>query len=206
MSDNSISLSSSEEMGSKSVHQKISVSGDHHDVIRSSKPDDDDDSFVVVDMAMPMERCSHLMVKDINSNSRITRNLSRKGSIRNGEMKISVNDKDVASNTSMLTTSPGAALHGGSSTPEKPGVVAMGSTDQPHHHITITNGSVVGEVAAESKRIARRLSFRRNPPTWASDPRSLLAFFATLSSVGTILLIYFTLSVGKLNQDSNASI
>ncbi|KAL6573887.1 hypothetical protein OROHE_001429 [Orobanche hederae] len=202
MSDNLINSSSSEEMGSKIIRQKISISGDHHhDVIRSSKSDDD--SFVVVDMDMAMERFSHPMVKDINSSSRITlqRNLSRKGSIRNGEMKINGNNRDDAGNTSMLTTSSGAALHGGS-TPEKPGVVAMGATDHPHHQITITNG----EVAAESKRIERSLSFRRNPPTWATDPRSLLVFFATLSSVGTILLIYFTLSLGKLNQDNNASI
>ncbi|KAK6149799.1 hypothetical protein DH2020_017324 [Rehmannia glutinosa] len=178
-----------EDMGSDNLmSSKISVS-DHLNT--------KSDSFVV-----DMERFSHLMEKDINANSRITRNLSRKGSARIGEMKITGNERDT-------TTSPRASLLG-VSTPEKPAVVAVGATTdhsaimpQVHHQITITNGTAG---AAESKSVAKKFSFRRSSPhTWTSDPRRILIFFATLSSMGTILLIYFTLSMGKLNGDGNAS-
>ncbi|KAL3627573.1 hypothetical protein CASFOL_028936 [Castilleja foliolosa] len=88
----STNLSSNcEEIGEKRV-QKIYFT-DH----LSSKPD----SFVV-----DMDNISHVMEKDTNANSRITRNLSRKGSARNGEMKITGNERDTANN--MITTSPRA--------------------------------------------------------------------------------------------------
>ncbi|KAK8960318.1 hypothetical protein KSP40_PGU009958 [Platanthera guangdongensis] len=41
----------------------------------------------------------------------------------------------------------------------------------------------------------RRLSFRRSSP-WL-DPRRVLVFFASLSSLGTMILLYFTLSMRK---------
>ncbi|GER27219.1 squamosa promoter binding protein-like 15 [Striga asiatica] len=154
------------------------------------------DSFVV-----DLNRFAHLMEKDINSsNSRITlqRNLSRKGSVRNGELKISGNDRDA------VTTSSTAG-----STPEKPGPMAVGPAEQAHHQITINSGDpAAGGVAAESiNSVGRRFSFRRTRPmTIISNPKQILVFFATLSSIGTILLIYFTLSMAKLNSDGNASI
>ncbi|KAK4439302.1 hypothetical protein Salat_0265100 [Sesamum alatum] len=154
------------------------------------------ESFVV-----DMERFStHLLTeKDINANSRITRNLSRKGSARSGEKKIiAANERD----TPLLATSPRATLHGGS-TPEKPVVVVMGPTDhstvpQLHHQISFTNGTVGSESGG------KRFSFRRSPHTWTIDPRRILLFFATLSCLGTIVLIYFTLSMGKLSGDDAA--
>ncbi|KAG8385699.1 hypothetical protein BUALT_Bualt03G0072300 [Buddleja alternifolia] len=160
------------------------------------------DSFVV-----DMERFSHLIEKDINANSRITlqRNLSRKGSIRGGEKKnnsiTTCNERDT------LATAPTATLHG-ASMPEKPMVVAMGATDhssipQVHHQITITNGSVSRTATESSKLSGKRFSFRRSSPsTWTLDPRRILFFFATLSCMGTILLIYFTLSMGDNNTES----
>ncbi|XP_073119320.1 uncharacterized protein [Henckelia pumila] len=164
------------------------------------------DSFVV-----EMDRLSLPVEKDhINGNSRITlqRNLSRKGSGKScGEKKINsilgANERDAC----MLSTSPRASLHG-SSTPEKPTVVvALGATDhstthQPHHQITI-NGSI-SNTAAESKCGNKRFSFRRSPPSFTVDPRRMLFLFATLSSIGTIVLIYFTLSMTKINGDDNA--
>ncbi|KAI3863094.1 hypothetical protein MKW98_015552 [Papaver atlanticum] len=39
------------------------------------------------------------------------------------------------------------------------------------------------------------------PRNWMMDPRRILFFFASLSSMGTIILIYFTLSIGKFSGD-----
>lgn len=163
------------------------------------------DSFVV-----DMERFSHIIEKDINSNSRITlqRNHSRKGSFRIGERKTysnAANEKD----TNFTASSPRASLLGGGiSTPEKPmALTIVGTTDQPtpqtHNQITIVEGHG-GATATESKISGRRFSFRRTSSTsnWTIDPRRILLFFATLSSMGTILLIYFTLSIAKLNGEA----
>ncbi|KAL3850842.1 hypothetical protein ACJIZ3_012724 [Penstemon smallii] len=183
--------------------QNISVT-DHVNKLENSNTKSD--SFV-----LDMERFSHFIEKDINANSRITlqRNLSRKGSmIRGGDRKFNstnVNERD----STILITSPTATLHGGtSSTTEKPIVVALGSTDHsvvPQiHQITITDGSSTA-AAAETKLGGKRsFSFRRSPNSWVIDPRRILFFFATLSSMGTILLIYFTLSMSKLNGDGTA--
>ncbi|XP_011096119.1 uncharacterized protein LOC105175383 isoform X1 [Sesamum indicum] len=183
------------ELGERGAGLKICVSDNvnglqHHPSAAKS------DSFVV-----DMERFSHLTEKDMNANSRITlqRNLSRKGSARSGEKKIiATNERD----TTLLATSPRATLHGGS-TPEKPVVVVMGPTDhstvpQLHHQISFTNGTVGSECGG------KRFSFRRSSHTWTTDPRRILLFFATLSCVGTIVLIYFTLSIGKLSGDDTA--
>ncbi|CAA0826539.1 Unknown protein [Striga hermonthica] len=97
----------------------------------------------------------------------------------------------------------------GGSTPEKPSPVAMGPAEQSHHQITINSGGpAAGGAAAESiNSVGRRFSFRRTRPMRIiSDPKRILVFFATLSSIGTILLIYFTLSMAKLNSDGTASI
>ncbi|MBA0723486.1 hypothetical protein Golax_004063 [Gossypium laxum] len=90
--------------------------------------------------------------------------------------------------------------------PEKPRTVVAGSTDpatsqQVHHQIAITTGNITA--ATESRFSLRRNSFRRYPPPWLLDPRRILMLFATLSSMGTILLIYFTLSIRKMNGDEN---
>ncbi|KAH6831383.1 hypothetical protein C2S53_016283 [Perilla frutescens var. hirtella] len=186
--------------GELGENQKISVSAHVNGLQHSSTKSD---SFVV-----DMERFSHLIEKDTNSvNSRITlqRNLSRKGSIRTGERKVTSIERDV----SMLATSPRATFHGGS-VPEKSAVVAVGTHDhsispQVHHQITITNGGISSTAAVETKSGGKRFSFRRSSPSsWTIDPRRILFFFATLSCMGTILLIYFTLSMGKLNGDENA--
>ncbi|XP_049382471.1 uncharacterized protein LOC125846840 isoform X2 [Solanum stenotomum] len=162
------------------------------------------DSFVV-----DMERFSHIIEKDINANSRITRNLSRKGSFRSGEKKTNsnaVNDKD----TNFTANSPRASsLLGGGITPEKPMALTTSSdqhTPQTHNHqITIVAGHGAAAAATESKIGGRRFSFRRST-NWTIDPRRILLFFATLSSMGTMLLIYFTLSIAKLNGEDLADL
>uniref|UniRef100_A0A0V0HKM9 Putative ovule protein n=1 Tax=Solanum chacoense TaxID=4108 RepID=A0A0V0HKM9_SOLCH len=163
------------------------------------------DSFVV-----DMERFSHIIEKDINANSRITlqRNLSRKGSFRSGEKKTNsnaVNEKD----TNFTANSPRASsLVGGGVTPEKPMALTTSSdqhTPQTHNHqITIVAGHGAAS-ATESKIGGRRFSFRRST-NWTIDPRRILLFFATLSSMGTMLLIYFTLSIAKLNGEDIADL
>nr|GMD05198.1 uncharacterized protein LOC109165303 isoform X4 [Ipomoea batatas] len=126
------------------------------------------------------------------------RSLSRKGSVRSSERKPNPN---AANENPIIATSPRAAP----STPEKLTVVTMGATDnsasQPHNQITIMAG---GATPAESKLGGRRFSFRRpSSPSWTIDPRRILLFFATLSSMGTMLLIYFTLSMGNLSADES---
>ncbi|XP_057762472.1 uncharacterized protein LOC130982472 isoform X4 [Arachis stenosperma] len=133
-----------------------------------------------------------------NNNPRITRSLSRKGSQRGGGRKVNGNatlhDKDTA------TSSPKV---GGSCTPEKAALLGVGSIDHSinphiHHQIPVTP---TGTTAAESaKSLTRRNSFRRSS-LWALDPRRVLLFLATLSSMGTMLLIYFTLAISKQNSD-----
>ncbi|GMP72873.1 hypothetical protein CsSME_00030766 [Camellia sinensis var. sinensis] len=164
------------------------------------------DSFVV-----DMERLSHLTDKDITANSRFTlqRNLSRKLSQQRGsEKKINPSIGNENDNGVVSTSSPRATLTG-ASTPEKPMVVTVGtSTDQPktphlHHQITIMTGNI-GATTTESRGSGKRFSFRRSPYSWAVDPRRIVFLFATLSSMGTILLIYFTLSMGKISGDDSA--
>lgn len=195
MADNPKLVCGSEEnMGS----QKISVS-DHMNGIQYSA--DNSDSLVI-----DMDSFSRSTNKDITANSRITlqRSLSRKGFQRGGEKKISPSatgkDRDIA----VAASSPRGVAMVGSSTPEKTAVVAVGTMDnssnpQVHHQITITTGNIT--TPTESRCISRRNSFRRSP--WVLDPKKILFLFATLSSMGTILLIYFTLSIGKLNADED---
>ncbi|XP_027361625.1 uncharacterized protein LOC113869491 [Abrus precatorius] len=178
--------------------QKLSVS-DHVNAFQF--PAEKADSFVIDMNAFP----SAINKDGSNANSRITlqRSLSRKGSQRLGDRKVIGNatfhDKDTVS----ALCSPKAPLVG-SYTPEKSTVLAVGSTDHSmnphvHHQITITASNLSG-TTTESKCITRRNSFRR-PSSWALDPKRVLLFFATLSSMGTMLLIYFTLTISKRNAD-----
>ncbi|KAM3343693.1 putative protein isoform X1 [Capsicum galapagoense] len=161
-----------------------------------------------------MEHLSNLVEKDINANSRITlqRNHSRKGSMIKPNFN-DVNEKD----TNLMATSPRASLLG-ASMPEKPMVVTMEIADHSTSHVHNQNTTLVaassgaattsGATAIDSKVVvSRRFSFRRSSSSspWAIDPRRILIFFATLSSMGTILLIYFTLSMTKLNGEDKAS-
>ncbi|KAK4258939.1 hypothetical protein QN277_005332 [Acacia crassicarpa] len=185
--------------------QKISVS-DHIDAFQYTP--EKSDSFVI-----DMDAFSSTINKDNSPNSRITlqRNLSRKGSQRGGDKKINgssvLHDRDCVPTTG----SPKATMVG-SCTPEKPGAVAVGSTDhstdsQVHHHITITTSNIsstttaaTATTAIESKGVSRRNSFKRSSFR-VLDPKRILLFFATLSSMGTLLLIYFTLTISKQSEE-----
>ncbi|KAJ4838733.1 hypothetical protein Tsubulata_033583 [Turnera subulata] len=184
-------LLAEEDMGS----QKISLL-EHLNRFQCTK--EKSDNFVI-----DMESFTNGPNKDVNANARITRSLSRKGSQRLGEKKInsnaSTNDRD-----SIVATSPPR----GPGTPEKTAMVTAGTTDhssnpQVHHQITITTGNI--NPTTEGKCALRRNSFmKRSSPSWGLDPKRVLFFFATLSSMGTMLLIYFTLSIGKLNLGDDA--
>ncbi|KAK7357531.1 hypothetical protein VNO80_16820 [Phaseolus coccineus] len=175
--------------------QRISVS-DHINAYQYSA--EEADSFVI-----DMDSFSSAINKDsTNANSRITlqRNLSRKGSQRGGDRKVNtLHDRD----TVPTTSSPKAAL-AGSCTAEKSAAVAVGSTQhstntQVHHQITITASNMCN-TNTESKCVTRRNSFKRTS-SCLLDPRRVLLFFATLSSMGTMLLIYFTLTISKQSAD-----
>ncbi|KAH0778143.1 hypothetical protein KY290_004570 [Solanum tuberosum] len=161
------------------------------------------ESFVV-----DMEHISHHLVeKEINANSRITlqRNHSRKGPLKKQNFN-DVNEKD----TNLMAISPkGASMH------EK-SMVITSDHSTPHVHnqntsvvatssgaaTTTTTTAIDGKVA-----VSKRFNFRRSSSSspWTIDPKRILIFFATLSSMGTILLIYFTLSMTKLNGEDKAS-
>ncbi|KAL3522053.1 hypothetical protein ACH5RR_014887 [Cinchona calisaya] len=206
-SENLSSVSEFEEKGS----QKISVS--HHQLINNGldyTTEKAPDSFIV-----DIERfASHLNTttttdKDVKANSRITllRSLSRKGSQQRGAEKksngIINNERDNGS----LAISPRVSF--GGSTSEKPMVVTVGAAEhshnpQVHNPITIMTGSL-GPAESTCSTVSTRFGFRRSssPSRTIIDPRRILFFFATLSSMGTILLIYFTLSMNKFNGHDN---
>ncbi|XP_047311466.1 uncharacterized protein LOC124914887 isoform X2 [Impatiens glandulifera] len=180
--------------------QKISVS-DETNNLKFSSSAIKSDSFVV-----DMDRFSHLADKDM---PRITRTLSRKGQGRStGEKKTNstaTSEKD----SSISSPRSGGVIN----TLEKSMVVTMGAIDpplSPHHNhhphqITIVtsgnnNSTTTTSNNSENRLTGRKYSFKRSSPSnWSIDPRRILLFFATLSSMGTILLIYFTLSMGKLS-------
>ncbi|VVB12226.1 unnamed protein product [Arabis nemorensis] len=173
------------------------------------------DGFVTIDV----ESFSPVFNKDFSSSSspRITmqRNVSRKGSPRsNNERKLHCdsngNDKE--------TSFPQSPLRG-SSTPEMPGIV--GPTDHagtattattavsasPLHQITVTTAAATtGNMISDQNRerrfgFARKTSFKRSHNSWMLDPKKIVLFFATLSSMGSILLIIFTLSIRSSSGD-----
>ncbi|KAG2244569.1 hypothetical protein Bca4012_023481 [Brassica carinata] len=166
------------------------------------------DGFVTIDV----ESFTPVFNKDFSSSSpRITlqRSVSRKGSPRsnNNERKLHCDANGNDSETSF----PQSPLRE-TSTPEKS---TLGSTDHagtttatavsatPLHQITITTAaSTAGNMISDQNRerrfaFARKSSFKRSHTSWMFDPKKVVLFFATLSSMGSILLIIFTLSISK---------
>ncbi|CAN0852476.1 hypothetical protein LINGRAHAP2_LOCUS5328 [Linum grandiflorum] len=189
------------EQETMSTTQKISVVDHINGFQYSPERSSPSDNFVI-DM---MEDLSHN--KDSYPSSRITlqRSLSRKGLIRGSEKKAVV--ESVVAASACSSPRSGAALVGSSSTPEK-GIAAVG---QGNHQITITSvagGNIKATAAAGSEQgrcTPRRNSFKRCQASWLLDPRKVVIFFATLSSMGTLLLIYFTLSIGKVQSEAAAA-
>ncbi|KAJ0510155.1 hypothetical protein HanIR_Chr11g0537461 [Helianthus annuus] len=74
---------------------------------------------------------------------------------------------------------------------------------QSHHQISITT-TVAAATGTPMKSIpiAKRSSSFKH--TSIINPSRILFFFATMSSIGTIMLIYFTLSMAKHNKDNTS--
>ncbi|KAE8686673.1 Detected protein of unknown function [Hibiscus syriacus] len=186
--------------------QKISVS--HHINGFQHTADNKSDGFVI-----DMEGFSHGgSNKEINQNSRLTKSLSRKGSQRGGDKKIIITSNCNSSVIKMLLSPPPQEVTWSRvftrySTAEKPVTGAVASTNQTskvqvHHQITISTGNIA--TATDSRFSLQRNNSRRCSSQWLLYPKRILFLFATLSSIGTILLIYFTLSINKTNGNENA--
>ncbi|KAI3698100.1 hypothetical protein L6452_31212 [Arctium lappa] len=138
-----------------------------------------------VHVDMDMEPFSHLTTKDLNFNSRfnLQRSLSRKGEDKKMSNPSVDNERDAISSPKGITE------------------------PQVHHQISIitsgtttTTATVIGTPTKSRLVTKRSTSFKQ---TSVINPRRILFFFATLSSMGTILLIYFTLSMARHNGDNN---
>ncbi|CAN1222286.1 hypothetical protein LINGRAPRIM_LOCUS539 [Linum grandiflorum] len=132
--------------------------------------------------------------KESYANSRITlqRSLSRKGFIRGG----GGGDKKAAAEASSAALVGGSMPEMGTKTTTTVAHSAN-SNGQGHHQITITSAAsnIKATTTVDGRCAVRRNSFKRSQASWLLDPRKVLFFFATLSSIGTLLLICFTLSI-----------
>ncbi|CAN1222285.1 hypothetical protein LINGRAPRIM_LOCUS539 [Linum grandiflorum] len=138
--------------------------------------------------------------KESYANSRITlqRSLSRKGFIRGG----GGGDKKGSNSKEKYSVVAGSSPRGGSmpemGTKTTTTVAhSANSNGQGHHQITITSAAsnIKATTTVDGRCAVRRNSFKRSQASWLLDPRKVLFFFATLSSIGTLLLICFTLSI-----------
>uniref|UniRef100_A0A0D9WZQ4 Uncharacterized protein n=1 Tax=Leersia perrieri TaxID=77586 RepID=A0A0D9WZQ4_9ORYZ len=64
--------------------------------------------------------------------------------------------------------------------------------------LRLVHTPVAGTPGGKSRRLGRQ------PAPWL-DPRRVVFFFATLSSVGTLILLYFTLSMSKMGGGGGSS-
>ncbi|KAI6704474.1 hypothetical protein NL676_007436 [Syzygium grande] len=161
-----------------------------------------------------LESLSNIAMKESDKSSWIMTGVTRKSFKRGAEKKTTA------------TANPNAHYHKTDaekeeeaiiSTPERPnmeagpgGMTTEHSNDaRENHQITITTtvSSIVGDgkcTVAGGKRIVRRSGSRRTSLSWVPDPKRILFFFATLSSIGTILLIYFTLFITEPQPDGKS--
>ncbi|XP_022142061.1 uncharacterized protein LOC111012281 isoform X3 [Momordica charantia] len=162
---------------------KILISDQTNRFQNETKPE----SFVI-----DMDGFSNGTSKEISQNSRITRNFSRKGALRGGNKIAQDHAADDTDSHTVESISPLGGAVCGSATLEKQ-AVGLGSREE------LGGGSGGG---------GERLSFRRNsfkrspqPCNWYLDPRKIFLLCATLSCVGTMLLIYLAFSSGMLSVE-----
>lgn len=169
---------------------KFAVSDQHEGSLGATEKSH---SFIV-----DIENMSSPSIKETSANSRISvklqGNLSRKGSRREDK------NKSILSASSGVTDrsySRGITVRVDDCNPSKSPLVPVESLTmkdlfdkQPQ---TITT---MAENRCQSKIYTKQRSF-------GIGPKQVLLFFATLSSMGTLILIYFTLSINKFNGDSN---
>ncbi|KAK9051767.1 hypothetical protein SSX86_028395 [Deinandra increscens subsp. villosa] len=169
-----------------------------------------DHSFMV-----NIESFSHLSNKDhLNPNSRIMRSPSRKGSDNNKTNPNCVmNDGD-----GDTIRSPKASLLT-ETMPEKLRLVDLttdqsNSRPQVHHQITIMTGGTASISASAATAKPPGTPTKTSAMFWKRsrsfkqssiiNPRRILMLFATLSSIGTVLLICLTLSMSRYNEEDNS--
>lgn len=118
---------------------------------------------------------------------RVVRSLSRKGSERKQA------DGDAATGTT------GGGVGTGERPPLSPLLVHVAAADEMlnGHRLVNTPGGA-GTPGGKSRRQGRR------PAPWL-DPRRVVFLFATLSSVGTLILLYFTLSMNKMDSAGSST-
>ncbi|KAJ0836453.1 hypothetical protein HanRHA438_Chr16g0767121 [Helianthus annuus] len=161
------------------------------------------DSFTV-----DMEPFTHLSNKDLTLSSRIIRSPSRKESQKETDRKM--NSKCVMDDGDKASLMAGAM-------PEKlmllDQITDHTNSPQVHHQITImTSGTNPTTTAAATTKppgtpTKSSVSWKRSRSFKQSsiiNPRRLLMFFATLSSMGTVLLICLTLSMSRYTEDDNS--
>ncbi|PIA31909.1 hypothetical protein AQUCO_04700047v1 [Aquilegia coerulea] len=170
--------------------QKIAISDQDDNSLGTTEMSD---SFIV-----DIENLSIGSVKDISANSRISlqRNLSRKGSQRGERNKTTLASSGVTDGTSNACLTAGGCDSDTSILSPKVSLEPKEQINkQPQQTITIT---------AENRCSSGRRYFKQRTSS-CIDPRRVLFFFATLSSMGTIILLYFTLSIGKFSGDNNST-
>ncbi|KAF5182319.1 hypothetical protein FRX31_028099 [Thalictrum thalictroides] len=164
--------------------------------------DQDDNSLGTTDMSdsfiVDIENLSIGSVnKDISANSRISlqRNLSRKGSQRVERNKTTLASSGVTDGSSNACLTSGECDSDASILSPKVSLESKEKINkQPQQTITIT---------AENRCNSGRRYFKQRTSS-CIDPRRVLIFFATLSSMGTIILLYFTLSLSHGDNSTQA--
>ncbi|KAL8228200.1 hypothetical protein R6Q57_015784 [Mikania cordata] len=158
------------------------------------------DSFTV-----DMEPFTHLTNKELHPNSRIIKSLSRKESQKGSDKKMNTN--------CAMNDGNGDVIY---SPKEK--LMLLDQTNmscpQVHHQITIVTGSTTATTTTSAMTIKspvtptkssvilkRSRSFKQSS---IISPRRILMFFATLSSLGTVVLICLTLSMSRFNEDDTS--
>ncbi|XP_022926750.1 uncharacterized protein LOC111433776 isoform X2 [Cucurbita moschata] len=163
--------------------EKAVVPDQTNSVQYTTKPD----SFII-----DLDSFSSSTTKEISQSSSISRNFSRKGTLRGGN-KIG-QDHGAADDTQESMSPIGGVVLGAASTLEKQAVVmGLGSREE------LGGG---GNGSGGTERLSfRRSSFKRSSQacSWYLDPRKIFMLCATLSCLGTMVLIYFAFSSGMLN-------
>ncbi|KAJ6841862.1 uncharacterized protein M6B38_304355 [Iris pallida] len=134
--------------------------------------------FVTVDVGS----LSALAGREANSSPRVIKSISRKESQRSTEKKAAAEEDATAA----YALSVGAHASG---------KIAVAG------HVAVIEEAVppfaTSTTPTASAKLRRLGSGGRRPSPWL-HPRKDLLFFATVSSIGTMILLYFTLSTGKM--------
>ncbi|KAK9133527.1 hypothetical protein Scep_013055 [Stephania cephalantha] len=150
------------------------------------------DSFVV-DMGRFSDGLGHPDKEMMSPNSRITvkmpRSFSRKGS------QISQGPVGVADSSSNVTS-----LGGGCTAENKKFTISPSIPSETKQFTTIEGAHVIN-IPGETK-LMKSHSRQRSWNARLISPRRVLLFFATISSMGTLLLLYFTLSMARAEMES----